>query len=117
MSILLAFAIQAGWEGRRDAEQREAILLGLASDFSASAPRLESMSAYNSTRLEASERLILLARAGEVSSDLAATVDTLVTDTYWGSVFQPARGTLDAPRRSIGLRWAPLWKETNCPTS
>ena len=41
ISILLAFAIQAWWEGQGERDRRDAILLGLASDLAASDVDLE----------------------------------------------------------------------------
>ena len=96
VSILLAFTIQASGEGHRENKQRDAIMLGLESDFAQSDARLRGVSVYDSVRLEATQRLLQLSRMGRGTPELAATVDTLLTNTFWGGTFEPATGTLDA---------------------
>ena len=96
LSILLAFAIQAWWEGRGESDRRAAILAGLASDFARTDSVLNRSLMFDSFRAEGTARLIELARTETDFEAHQAEIDTLISTVYFRSPIEPARGTLDA---------------------
>jgi hypothetical protein len=96
VSILLAFGIEAWWDGVQEAERRQALLRGLASDFEAAATDLDRVAHMHRRVLDSAERLLLLTNAGEASPSLRATVDSLLTEVIFKATYDPPMGTLDA---------------------
>jgi len=95
-SILLAFTIQAWWEGTLEDEKRNVILVGLQGDLEQSNAQLSRLARLDSIRSDAAQRIVGIARTDAVSSSFAAKVDTLLSNAFWGERFEPANGTLDA---------------------
>ncbi len=96
VSILLAFALQAWWEGRQESEQRQAILSGLASDFAAASEDLMRSAARHERVLAAAERILKLISERDTGPELQSTVDSLLSDLVGGGTWDPPMGTLDA---------------------
>ena len=88
VSILLAFAIQAWWEGRRERTEEEAMLVGLLADFSVSRQELEDAIRVHE---DFQDRLIALDTA---STSQLASVPFEQLDAY-GRALQGSR-TFDA---------------------
>jgi hypothetical protein len=103
VSILLAFGIQAWWEGVGEDRTRDALLEGLRSDFDLAAAQLDTVMAVVDMVAEASERWLVLSRAGEVSPELVAVADTLLTEMLYNSPYQPPLGTVDAVVSNGGM--------------
>ena len=61
VSILLAFGIQAWWEGREEEQRRQALLRGLAADFTAAQGESDRVTNYYHRIYEAGERFLRLA--------------------------------------------------------
>ncbi len=95
-SILLAFAIDAAWDNRREREVEAAMLLGLSSDFDAVMVELDRVSARHSRSRSAAQRLMAMGLNGPVSPDSAFAVDSLLATTVVGATFDAPSGTLDA---------------------
>jgi hypothetical protein len=103
-SILLAFGIEAWWAGHGEAEQREALLRGLSSDFVAAEADLDRVIDVHSEARMAAERVLALARAdAPVKSDQAPLIDSLVTQLFHGATFDPPSGTVEAFLAAGGL--------------
>jgi hypothetical protein len=95
LSILLAFAIDAWWDGRQEAGREQDLLAGLRTDFESSRPGLE-------------RRLILAQRMAEGNASLLDRIqdrgtarevvvpDSLVLAILGGPTYEPATNTLDA---------------------
>lgn len=101
LSILLAFGIDAWWQGRAERAKEEAALVGLARDFAGHRETLRfQVEAYES-RLEAAERL-LTALGPRAEGEGAATVTALATVGFVSPVrFQG--GTLETLMGTDGL--------------
>jgi hypothetical protein len=102
-SILLAFAIDAWWEGRGEAERREALLEGLAADFALAEEQLDLARRAHGEVREVAARWLVLARSGSPAGDHVAVADTLVSEMAWTLVTRPPMGTLDALLQSGDL--------------
>ena len=107
VSILLAFAIQAWWEGRGEDERRHAILQRLSSDLVQSDSTLQRVLRLHQASMDAAERLIQLTRAGVTSSQLQVPVDSLLSDLLWAPIVDPPGGTVGAVLISGELHLVP----------
>lgn len=96
VSILLAFAIQAWWEGRNEAAQRDVWLGSLASDFELAALDLARVRGYYEHGAAASAALLQLPTSQTLSSDLGPRVDSLLSYATYGGSFDPPDGTISA---------------------
>ena len=103
VSILLAFGIQAWWEGVGEGRTRDALLEGLRSDFDLAAAQLDTVMAVVDMGMAASERWLVLSRSVEVSPELVAVADTLLTEMLYNSPYQPPLGTVDAVFSNGGM--------------
>ena len=102
-SILLAFGIQAWWERLGDAQQREAILAGLASDFALAATDLERVMEAQRFSYAATEKLVQLTSGRDVSPDRGSQIDSLLTEAF---AAQPSTHPSEPSRRcSAPVRW------------
>lgn len=94
LSILLAFSIDAWWDGRQERERERELLAGLLSDFRASRPNLED-------RLEMARRMAegtagLLALPGVSDLPVRLTVaDSLLLAVLGAPTYEAATNTLD----------------------
>jgi hypothetical protein len=95
-SILLAFGVEAWWDGTGDATLRDAHLRGLAADFEMSEARLDTVMRYANVASEASSRWLQMGRSGGPSSDRVAVADTLLTLMLFGASYEPPTGNLEA---------------------
>jgi len=94
-SILLAFGIDAWWDGRANEERRRALLEGLSSDFAGAEVELLRVIDAHNRQLSSSTRLLQLADS-IVSPDLAPIVDSLLVGLFSTVTFDPPMGTLQA---------------------
>jgi len=95
-SILLAFGLQAWWEGRGEAETQRTVLSALRSDFDSVAVDLERVRSSHQRFQAAAERLIEMARAGAIPQTSAQEVDSLLTQVFEMQTFDPSTGALEA---------------------
>ena len=97
VSILLAFGLQAWWEGRGEAERREALLRGLAADFAGAEALLDTAMVRHNATFGAATRWLLMSRSAHPSPELAAVADTLLTDMYFATISRSSpMGSVDA---------------------
>lgn len=105
LSILLAFAIEAWWDGvlQRRAEQQ--ILLRLRSDFQAVRKEAGRLKAGHQRVSDAALNLLALTGPRASPATNRARVDTLVASLVAGpGIFVPTQGTLSALLNTDGLR-------------
>ena len=91
-SILLAFGIDAAWEARQKAQQREALLAALAGDMVHARAEIERVANFHRRAREAAGVLLSTESFRE---DQSAQVDSLLATT-WGST-----ASYDAPLDAI----------------
>jgi hypothetical protein len=102
-SILLAFGLQAWWEGRQELREERAYLESLQGDFRQSHVRaLEHVSANERTLSSAGRLLQVLGQPrGEIPSD---TLASLLEDSFWIWTFSPVLATYQDMVNSGDLR-------------
>jgi hypothetical protein len=81
-SILLAFAIDAWWEGRQRAETEQVVLQTLLNDFRGKQVLLSDMNTFSEAIVDSVETLLMAASSTEqtLSED---EIDRLIGDTWW----------------------------------
>jgi len=104
VSILLAFAIQAWWDGRRDRAEERVALMGLRQEFEKNLAQLDATMAFHEEGVLMSERLLSLSRADSPDSNPVA-MDSLVRRGWidYGT-FNPSQGLLSALVASGDIR-------------
>lgn len=96
VSILLAFGIQAWWDGRSQAERRSALLEGLAADFAEAEADLDRAMIRHREVVEHTARWLVMSRTTAPSPSLAAVADTLVSEMLWSTTFGPPMGSVES---------------------
>jgi hypothetical protein len=96
LSILLAFGIDAWWDGVGEASRRKALLEGLQADFDLAATQFEVQNAIGQTVVEATERWLELSRSAEASPSLVPLADTLLSEMLYVTLFEPPLGAVEA---------------------
>jgi len=101
-SILLAFGLQAWWDGRRAAEEETQLLADLTEEFSANRDRLQRTTDSHRVRLEFARTLTR--EAGPDSQGLSAdSLNTLARRLLPVPVFEPERGVMRRAESGNGL--------------
>lgn len=95
-SILIAFALDAGWDARSERAQEKALLLALAEDFGAASDNFDATKAGHLLELQASEELIGYGESGEIPFEDRARIDTLVSRQFSRRMFDPPMGTVQS---------------------
>lgn len=95
LSILLAFAIDAWWDGHRERLRERELLAGLLTDFEASRPDLTSRVALARRMADGTTRFLDLT-AGQTGTARVDVPDSLVLAILGGPTYEPATNTLDA---------------------
>ena len=95
VSILLAFAIQAWWEGRGEGHIRRATVEGLLADFELSQRGLTTFNGFN-RRIEAGNALLIGRLDSEDEGIPVSVPDSLLVTAVNAPVFAPSRAALDA---------------------
>lgn len=93
-SILLAFAIDAWWDGHLDRRQEASLLAGILADYRDSRPELESRLEL-ARRMSANTELLIDAVSGTTGSSITVP-DSLVLGSIGGPTYEPSTSTLDA---------------------
>jgi hypothetical protein len=95
LSILLAFAIDAGWDEVQERRAEQEILAGLQTDFTANQAQLSSVVAAHRRRAEVYSwfRGSSLEEIRDVSQDSA---NMIYTELWAPRTFDPARSSIDA---------------------
>lgn len=96
VSILLAFGVDACWDGRGQAERRDALLAALATDLATSERVLDVGSALHADVRDAAARWLQLARSGDDAATHAFLADSLVSGMQWAIVTRPPNETVRA---------------------
>ncbi len=95
-SILLAFGIQAWWDGRQERTEEDRLLYSVLDDMRANRQEIERKSAYHTAAL-VSERRILSLAGTPLDQVSLAVADSLIADVVWWKGSQGWRtGGLDA---------------------
>lgn len=105
LSILLAFAIEAWWDGVLERRAEQQILLRLRSDFQAVRKEAARLKAGHQKVSDAALNLLALTGPRASPATNRARVDTLVASLVAGpGIFVPTQGTLSALLNTDGLR-------------
>ena len=93
LSILLAFALDAWWDGRKETQEGRTTLTALAAEFDAAALEIAFSEARNRQVVAAADTLLQALRGGGARVELNASTlgALLLTPTT-----NPMRGTVDA---------------------
>ncbi len=94
-SILLAFSIQAWWDGRAEAELRRVTLEGLLADFEAADPTVTALLGSHRKSLSGNEALIVALRAGGGASSSVRVSDTLLLAALGTPTYNPPRASVE----------------------
>jgi len=103
VSILLAFAIDAWWERRNEAEQAHALEQGLRADFVASQEHIERWLAGNRRMLDAQTDLVRRVRSAAVGSEITVPLELLV-GVVGAPTYSPTDSTYQAALSSGQIR-------------
>jgi hypothetical protein len=95
LSILLAFSIDAWWDGRREYRREQALLAGLLEDFRSSRPDLESRLALARRMAQGTSGFLQMVSGG-VPGETLTVPDALILATLGGPTYEPSTNTLDA---------------------
>lgn len=95
-SILLAFAIDAGWDARGEASRRRAVIDGLVSDFAAVRADLDRVAGFHAENRAAAAGLMELGSRGPVPDATAHLADSLFAAAVLGGSFDAPLGTLQS---------------------
>lgn len=95
VSILLAFWVQAWWEGLADKEQEVAILQALLRDFGEAREQFDRIESTHERLQENMEQLLDWAEDGFVPENRRAEVDGLLGSTFNRQVFDPPSGAVE----------------------
>lgn len=95
LSILLAFSIDAWWDGHKERRRERDLLAGLLEDFEASRAGLEARLVLARRMAHGTSRLLQLVDAGAGARDVEVP-DSLVLAVLGGPTYEPDTNTLDA---------------------
>lgn len=96
VSILLAFGIDAWWDGRRDRAQSEALLRALLEDFRAAEVQLDTVESKHRRLVENGRRLIMYGENGYVPEAEHVAVDSMLGSHFLRPVYEPPMGTVES---------------------
>ena len=94
-SILLAFGIEAWWDGLGEARQRTALLEALSENFAVAADSLVIVKANHTLVAERSKRVLDYGEVGTVPVAERDSVDILVGGHFMRTAFDPPMGTVE----------------------
>ena len=95
-SILIAFALDAWWDGRSDRVQEVALLTALEEDFAVADSSFEVTKAGHLAEVQSSKELIDYGESGQIPVDQRARIDTLVSTQFSRRNFDPPMGTVQS---------------------
>jgi hypothetical protein len=95
LSILLAFSIDAWWDGHRERLHERELLAGLLTDFEASRPDLVHRLSLARRMADGTTRFLELTD-GQTGTARIEVPDSLVLALLGGPTYEPATNTLDA---------------------
>ena len=95
LSILLAFTIDAWWDGHKERQREHVLMLELLEDFRSSRPGLESRLDLSLRMASGTEGFQALVAAQNVANALVVP-DTFVFAVLGGPTYEPVTNTLDA---------------------
>ncbi len=94
-SILLAFSIDAWWDGRQERERESDLLDAIAADFVASRPQLQDRLAL-ARRMSEVNGLFLDSLTGRPPGTVLSVPDSLILSALTGPTYEPNTNALDA---------------------
>jgi hypothetical protein len=95
LSILLAFSIDAWWDGHKERRRERDVLAGLLEDFEASRAGLEARLGLARRMAHGTTQLLELVDDGAGSTAMAVP-DSLILAVLGGPTYEPDTNTLDA---------------------
>ena len=95
VSILLAFSIDAWWDGHQERGREADLLLAMAADFEASRPQLQDRRAL-AERTARANGLLLDVLAAQPPGTPLTVPDSLILATLTGPTYEPSTNALDA---------------------
>lgn len=95
-SILFAFAVDAWWDSRVDAERREAVRSSLRSDMVLARTDLDRVLGLTTSALDAVDEILRETVDGPIPVEKRARIDSLVLAGTGGGSFDPPVGTIEA---------------------
>ena len=95
LSILLAFWIDAWWEGSTERKQEGAILQALLRDFGEARQQFDKIASDNERLQGNMEQLLHWAEDGSVPEDRRSEVDGMLGSTFNRKVFDPPSGAVE----------------------
>jgi hypothetical protein len=101
VGILIAFALDAWWDGRSMAKQEQIHLRALASDFEQNAAMLKRLIELEESIASSSHELLLRAQGRAASS--SESVSALVDKVFNSARYEPVMGAYEALVNSAGL--------------
>ena len=101
VGILLAFALDAWWDGRLAARQEQLHLRALAADFQQNADRLKALIELQDSVSASCRRLLAIAQGRE--KDSSAAIQDLMRMVFNSSRYEPVMGAYEALVNSGGL--------------
>jgi hypothetical protein len=96
VSVLVAFGVDAWWDGRQEDRVREALITGLRSDFALARADLTRVTAEHARGYVAAEALLQLTLSGAARESTPVLVDSLFLTAIAVGTFDPPTGTLNA---------------------
>ena len=94
VSILLAFGIDAWWEGQQDQAEEQRILSALLDEFAENSDILASTGEAHHREVRAMEALLAAAESDELPAN--ATLDTIFARTLYAKHYNPRTGALSS---------------------
>jgi hypothetical protein len=95
LSILLAFAIDAAWQNRRERNEEARMLTALRDEFTVNQERLSEITAFHADLRATAQAL--MATGSQPASVSADSADQMITDvTWWGGFISFESAALDA---------------------
>ena len=95
VSILLAFSIDAWWDGYQERGREADLLMAMASDFEASRPQLQDRLGL-AKRAARANGLFLDALATQPPGTTLTVPDSLIMSALTGPTYEPSTNALDA---------------------
>lgn len=95
-SILIAFSLDAWWDGRSERARETALLTALEEDFSGAAEGFEIAKTGHITEVQSSKELIDYGESGQIPVNLRSRIDTLVSAQFSRRIFDPPMGTVQS---------------------
>ena len=102
-SILLAFGIDAAWEGREEAERREVLLAAIGSDMGRAREEVDRVAGFHGFGRTAATDLLRLSTETPLTESEARVADSLVAAVFSTATYDAPMGAVESLLGSGGL--------------